>query len=202
MRTKRVLLTPFAAGLALVALMILIASLTSAQLAQATPPLQIQEAVDPQTLSPAEAIPPVTFPAGDSPFYARDEISVHPEPPEAYRPTEICAEVVNQTGEFQEAELEFSVAGFGIRVPFEPVGAAVVEVPPHGPAQGCVTWVPPEPRHWGIQVRLLVEGHPPQISQRIIDVWEPLVPGEPDAMTFQIGPLGEGAGTVSLGRVT
>ena len=201
MRTKRVLLTPFAAGIALVALFALIASLTSAQLAQATPPLQIEEAADPQTLAPAESVPPVTFPAGDWPFYAHDAISVHPEPPEAYRPTRICAEVVNHTGEFQAAELEFSVATFGIRVPFTPVGGVVVEAPPWGAAQGCVTWVPPEPRHWCLQVRLFVGEHEPQISQRNIDVWEPLVPGEPDEMSFQVGPLGEAAGTVSLGLV-
>ncbi len=39
--------------------------------------------------------PPVTFPDGDWPWYAQEEITVLPEPPIAGQPTELCAEVVN-----------------------------------------------------------------------------------------------------------
>ena len=39
--------------------------------------------------------PPVTFPDGDWPWYAQEEITVLPEPPIAGQPTELCAEVIN-----------------------------------------------------------------------------------------------------------
>ncbi|MFN2286132.1 MAG: hypothetical protein ACK2UQ_17085, partial [Anaerolineae bacterium] len=94
----------------------------------------------------------VTFPLGDWPWYAQEEITVHPAPPVAGQPTEVCAEVVNHDPDNpHSAVLVFSIANFGIGVPFHPVGEAPVTVPPGGATTGCVVWVPPEPGHWCIQ---------------------------------------------------
>jgi hypothetical protein len=159
-------------------------------LAQATRPLHIQEGVVLDDSIPATNHISVTFPGGLS--YAHPAITIHPKPPRAHHPTEICAEVVNHGPITQIVELEFAVGNFGIGVPFEPVGATPVEVLPYDVARGCVIWVPPEPQHWCIEARLYVEGLEPQRVQRNIDVWESLVPGDENATVFQVGPFPEG----------
>jgi hypothetical protein len=154
-------------------------------------------------LVPIEKLPPpVTFPEGDWPWYAQEEILVRPEPPIAGRPTELCAEVINHDTHPHTVTLEFSVANFGIGVPFTPVGRTDVVVPPGGQALGCVVWVPPTPDHWCIQVRIVGPYYDPHmISQRNVDVDEPLVPGEPHALRFPVGnPTGETV-TITLGLI-
>ena len=37
----------------------------------------------------------ITFPPGDWPWYAQEEITVHPAPPVAGQPAEVCAAVIN-----------------------------------------------------------------------------------------------------------
>ncbi|MBN1873639.1 MAG: hypothetical protein JXA33_05375 [Anaerolineae bacterium] len=140
----------------------------------------------------------VTFPQGDWPWYAQEEITVHPDPPLPGSPVKLCAIVVNQDlTQVHIATLEFRVANFGIGVPFTPVGTVEVAVPPGGNARGCVVWVPPEPGHWCIEVALLQpDGSEPERSQRNIDIWEPLVPGESHTLSFPVGPLTNG------GRIT
>ncbi|MGC9348315.1 MAG: hypothetical protein ACP5JG_09280 [Anaerolineae bacterium] len=140
----------------------------------------------------------VIFPPGDWPWYAQGEISVTPELPRVDEPMRICATVINQdAAAAHPAQLVFDVAAFGIGVPFHPVGEAEVMVPPGGEASGCVVWIPPEPGHWCIQVRLFQPNFDPQISQRNIDIWEPLVPGEPHELVFPVGPF-ETEGYVSF----
>ena len=48
-----------------------------------------------------------------------------------------------------------------------------------------------EPGNWGIEVLLFQEDtREPLRSLRNIDLWEPLVPGEPHDLVFPVGPLG------------
>ncbi|MBN1640986.1 MAG: hypothetical protein JXA09_07105, partial [Anaerolineae bacterium] len=141
----------------------------------------------------AHRYPPVVFPEGPWPWYAQDEISVYPEPPLAGQPTEICAQVVNVDPLHAHwALLEFAIADFGIGLPFEAIDAVEVIVPPGGEATGCIVWVPPEPRKWCIEVRLINEGFEPLISRRNVDADEPLMPNMPHELIFPVAnPLGE-----------
>jgi hypothetical protein len=96
--------------------------------------------------------------------------------------------------------LQFGVAPFGIGVPFLPIGNVEVVVPPGGYVTGCTMWISPEEGRWGIEVLLFQEGaQEPYRSLRNIDLWEPLVPGEPHDLVFQVGPFdGEGLVTFNL----
>ncbi|MCJ7661680.1 MAG: hypothetical protein MUO67_21240, partial [Anaerolineales bacterium] len=135
---------------------------------------------------------PVTFLDGPWPWYAQEEISVNPEPPILGQPVELCAEVVsNDPANVHVVELAFGVAPFGIGRPFEPIGAVEVVVPPNMGALGCVGWIPPEPGPWAFEVRLFVGEFEPQRSLRVVDLWEPLVPGKEDQRQFVVGPFEE-----------
>jgi hypothetical protein len=153
---------------------------------------------------PALAQPgPVVFPPGDWPWYAQEEIVVHPEPPVKGQLAELCATVINEDPvDAHPVTLAFGIAEFGIGMPFEPVGQVELEVPPGGEATGCVVWVPPEPGHWCVEVLLTQPGVPePQRSLRNVDLDEPLVPGEPHTLFFPVrNPLAEAA-TIDLGLV-
>ena len=83
MRIRRMVVTPLVAGAALAAVLLLVVSLTSAQLAQATPPLLIEGAVPENSIS-APALISVTFPGGLP--YAHPAITVHPKPLRAHHP--------------------------------------------------------------------------------------------------------------------
>jgi hypothetical protein len=195
MKTKRIVLATTMAVTAIAASFLLIAALASAKEVARYP------AAEP--LSPNQ-LPPVTFPRGDWPWYAQEEITVDPEPPIAHHPTKLCAWVVsNDPVNLYTVTLEFSVANFGISVPFTRVGMVDVMVPAGSHAMGCVVWTPPEPGHWCMQA-VIHQGkeYPPAIdqftiSQRNIDIWEPLVPGEEHQTQFPVGPLPDG-GRVSL----
>ncbi len=193
-RTRRIVLAMGVVATAIVASLLLMAALTSAQAAKGTESPRALEQIaasSEHSLASTQDIS-VTFPPGDWPWYAQEEITVHPEPPIAGRPTELCAEVINQDPTNPHTvTLEFSVANFGIGVPFTPVGQTDVTVPSGGDAKGCVIWVPPKPGHWCIQVAIKYEQYPPQISQRNIDIWEPLVPGQEHEFPFPVGPFAE-----------
>jgi len=145
------------------------------------------------TLRATQAVS-ITFPPGNWPWYAQDEITVKPEPPLVGRPTEICATVVNQDLTAPHpATLEFRIANFGIGVPFTPIGVAHVIVPPGGTRRGCVVWVPPPDGPWCIELLLRQPGDKdPQRSQRNIDIWEPLAPGGQHTLRVPVGPLETG----------
>ncbi len=144
---------------------------------------------------------PIRFPYGNWPWYAQGEIFVNPEPPIPGRLVEICAQVVNDDVNMPHAALlEFGVAPLGIGVPYRPIGAQEVVVPPAGSSTGCAVWTDPEPGRWGIEVLLSQEGsQEPMRSLRNLDLWEPLVPGEPHELVFQVGPFeSEGIVTFTL----
>jgi hypothetical protein len=148
------------------------------------------------------SFPRVTFPGGDWPWYAQEEISVHPEPPIAGQPTELCAEVVNHDPLHERAvSIEFAVANFGIGLPFTPVGRADVLVPPDGHAIGCTIWVPPTPDHWCIEARLLQDDDLYMISQRNVDVDEPLAPNVSHARAFPVSNPTSKSVTITLGLI-
>lgn len=202
MRARKISVSFLVGTVGIAASFLLITALASAQRGLALPPPSAQERGNAQPLgglSSAQALS-VTFPPGPWPWYAQEEISVRPEPPVPGRPTELCAEVVNQDpGNSYTVTLEFSVARFGIGVPFMPVGQTDVIVPPGGGARGCVIWVPPDPGHWCIQAAIKVGRYEPLISQRNIDIWEPLVPNEPHDLVFPVGPMpAEGHVTFTL----
>ena len=140
------------------------------------------------TLSPNRpAQEPVIFPPDPGwPGYAQREITVHPEPPIPGQPTEVCAWVVNTTADPQVVTLDFGIANFGIGLDFGPIGTRTIQVPPFSKARACVVWIPRVPGHWCIQAILRQMGFPNQVSQRNIDVWEALVPGEPAYTVFPV----------------
>ena len=137
--------------------------------------------------------PPVVFlhdPAW--PPYAQTEITVFPDPPNAGQPTEICVWVVNHSAVSQTVTIELAFANFGIGLPFTPIGARTITIPPGREAKVCLHWIPPEPGHWCLQAMLHVANFPVQISQRNIDIWETLLPGAPNFTEFLVGnPLTE-----------
>jgi len=135
---------------------------------------------------------PLRFPIGDWPWYAQGEIYLNPEPPLPGSPVEICTEVVNDDPEAPHiAWLQFGIAPLGIGVPYELFGETEIMVPAGGIAMGCIGFVFPDLELYGIEVLLFQEGaQEPLRSLRNIDLWEPLVPGEPHELVFQVGPLG------------
>jgi hypothetical protein len=173
------------------ACLVLLATLALAQPAWAMAPLYAQEGSAVSTagdLGPRQE-GPVVFPQDDWPWYAQEEISVHPEPPIPGHLTELCATVINlDPVEAHPATLLFGIAEFGIGMPFDPVGQAEVVVPPGGEATSCVVWVPPEPGPWCVEVVLRQPNVPEdQRSLRNLDLDEPLVAGEPHTRSFQVG---------------
>ncbi len=197
MKTRRIVFTTAAVATAAAISLLLMTALASAQIVEGTEIPHAQSDA-PSLDALASSALSVTFPLEEGPWYAQREISVDPEPPVVHQATHICAEVVNHTSSPQTVLLEFSVANFGIGVPFHHVGQDVVTVPPFGAAQGCVVWMPPKRGHWCIQARLVVKDQKDQISQRNIDVWEPLVPGQPHQEVFPVGPLTDNEGHVTL----
>jgi hypothetical protein len=198
MSTRRVALFTTAI-LAAAAFSLLLASVLASAQQSAEPP--VVDSIDTASLHAAE-IPSVTFPSGDWPWYAQGEIGVHPEPPMPGHPTELCAAIINEhPTQGYTPTLEFSVADFGIGTRFDPVGTTEVVVPPGGEAVGCVAWIPPEEARWNIQVRLIVDGYDDQISQRNVDLDEPLQPDTPHGRTFMVRNPSDEHVTVTLGLV-
>jgi len=129
----------------------------------------------------------VTFPDGDWPWYAQSEITIQPEPPIPGQPAEICVEVINlDPAVAREADLQFGIAPLGIGIVYEPVGLVHVLIPPDGFAHECISWVPPHPGKWGIEVLILQEGLDPERSLHNFDVDEPLKSLEPHQLVFPV----------------
>ena len=105
------------------------------------------------------------------PFFAESEIHVHPYPPRAGEPTEICVELTNISDDPHAVRVFFSVADFGIGLPFAPIEEPLEEViPPHETRVVCTHWVPPEDGHFCVQIELETEGpYARQFSQRNLE---------------------------------
>jgi hypothetical protein len=151
--------------------------------------------------------PPVPIHRPKDPIYAESEIGVDPYPVIPGQPAKLSVEVRNPTDEPRIVMATFSIAPFGIGLPFKEdyisPNPIRIYVPPHGAARGHVVWTPPEWRgKFCVRVELQDEGHRPVWSQRNIDVAEPLRPGEPHSLTFQVGtwPYSEPV-TITLGLI-
>ena len=136
--------------------------------------------------------PPVPVHRPRDPVYAESEIGVDPYPVIPGQPTLLSVEVFNPTDTDRFVTVTFSIAHFGIGLPFSPANIAPnpirVFVPKFGAARGHVIWTPPNWRgKFCVRVTLEMPGHEPIWSQRNIDVGEPLRPGVPHAMTFLVG---------------
>ncbi|MBN2391882.1 MAG: hypothetical protein JXR84_14235, partial [Anaerolineae bacterium] len=149
--------------------------------------------------------PPVPVHRPRDPVYAESEIGVDPYPAIPGQPTKLSVEVFNPTDQDRIVTVTFSIANFGIGLPFGTANIAPnpihIFVPKFGAATGHVIWTPPDfGGHFCVRVTLEMEGHEPIWSQRNIDVGEPLRPGEPHARTFLVGagPY-TGPVTVNLG---
>jgi hypothetical protein len=136
--------------------------------------------------------PPVPIHRPKDPIYAESEIFVDPYPVLHGVPTKLGVEVFNPTAQDQVVTATFSIANFGIGLPFTTSHIAPnpirVFVPAHGAARGHVVWTPPS---WHgkfcVRVTLQMDGYEPVWSQRNIDVGEPLRPGQPHQLVFPVG---------------
>jgi hypothetical protein len=176
------------AALVAVALLLAAPSAVGGSTTASLPPEPESQPADTSPPNRVEQSEPVIFPPDLGwPEYAQREITVDPEPPIPGQPTEVCAWVVNTTGTTQTVTLDFGVANFGIGLPFTPIGARTIEVPPFSKVKACVVWIPREPGHWCLQV-LLKQGEqwPILRSQRNIDIWEALKPDVPALTVFPV----------------
>jgi uncharacterized membrane protein len=151
--------------------------------------------------------PPVPIHRPRDPVYAEAEIGVDPYPVIAGQPVQLSVEVHNPTSQDEIVAATFSIAPFGIGLPFNPNDITPnpihIFVPANGAARGYVLWEPPAWRgKFCVRVELQAEGQLPVWSQRNIDVGEPLRPGEPHELDFPVGtwPHTEPV-TVTLGLV-
>ncbi len=151
--------------------------------------------------------PPVPIHRPGDPIYAESEIGVDPYPAIPGLPVKLSVEVFNPTDTDEIVTATFSVAAFGIGLPFDTAyvvpNPIQIFVPANGAARGFVVWEPPD---WSgkfcVKVVLEMDGHEPIWSQRNIDVGEPLQPGVPHDLVFEVG-IGDLAqeSTVTLGLV-
>jgi len=205
MKTRSMLTILRAVGFAAFAafiLMIAFASAGSGVLSQSStqPPESVISSVNSD--QPLAAIS-VTFPSGDWPWYAQEEISIFPAPPIPGQPAEICAVVQNHhPNQERHAILQFGTALLGIGLPYDPVGDVEVAVPASGFARGCITWVPPHPGNWGVEALIFQDGMiEPERSLRNVDMSEPLQSNVPHGLVFQVQNPFDHPVTVTLGMV-
>ena len=146
--------------------------------------------------------PPVILHRYPDPIYAEREISVHPYPPNAGEPTEVCVELTNPTAVPMDVDVQFLWANFGIGIPFTPInGLRPVHLPPHSVVRECIHWVPPVTGHLCLEVELYINNELSQRSQRNIDVNEPLEPLTHHSMVFPVGNPFEHPVDIHLGAI-
>jgi hypothetical protein len=136
--------------------------------------------------------PPVPVHRPKDPIYAETEIGVDPYPAVAGQPVKLSVEVFNPTPSNRIVTASFSIAPFGIGLPFTTTHIAPnpiqIFVPAHGAARGHVMWQPPA---WAgkfcVRVELRIAGYEAVWSHRNIDVGEPLKAGQPHSLVFPVG---------------
>jgi len=142
--------------------------------------------------------PPLEPRHPEDPPYAQREIEIDPYPLEVGRRTQVCATLNNPSPVDQTVTVEFSLADFGIGLPFtrisHPDNPQTVTIPAYGSRTVCISYVPTHPGHVCVQIRISKRGYKDVFSQRNLDVVEPLRPGETDTLEFPLGnPLGHTA---------
>jgi len=134
--------------------------------------------------------PPVPIHIPGDPVYAESEIFVDPYPVQINMPTLLGAIVHNPTNVPQTITVTFSVAHFGIGMPFSITGiltpTMVVNVPPNGAARVSTRWIAQYRGLVCVQIQLQSAGHDPIISRRNIDVGEPLKLGVPHSRIIEV----------------
>lgn len=137
---------------------------------------------------------------GDLP-YAESEISINPYPPRAGEPVEICTRLFNYSAVTQTVDVYFQAANFGIGLPFAPIAHRQVSLPPHSEQLICQMWVPSYGGHFCVQIVLYTREYGEVISQRNLDVAEPLRPGVMDRFVFPVGNPTPQPATITLGLI-
>jgi hypothetical protein len=150
--------------------------------------------------------PPVPVHRPKDPVYAESEIGVDPYPVIPGQPVHLSVEVFNPTAQDRIVTTTFSIAPFGIGLPFSTTHITPnpirIFVPAHGAARGHVVWLPPDwVGKFCIKVTLQMAGQEPIWSQRNIDVGEPLRPGQPHDLVFPVGNPTDETATIELGLV-
>ena len=136
--------------------------------------------------------PPVPIHIPNDPIFAESEIGIDPYPAIPGIPTTLSVELFNPTNDDHIITAMFSVAPFGIGLPFNSnditPNPVQIYVPANSAARAQVVWTPPD---WGgkfcVRVTLEMEGYEPVWSQRNVDVGEPLEPGVPHELLFLVG---------------
>jgi hypothetical protein len=158
-----------------------------------TPVVDVEAFIDGRLVGGIRKIfrPPVPVHRPQDPVYAESEIMVFPYPVIPGEPVELGVEVFNPAEQDQVVTATFSIAQFGIGLPFSPANIAPnpiqIFVPAGGAARGFVIWQPQGLQgKFCVRVTLQVPGHEPVWSQRNIDVGEPLQPGMPHSLHFPV----------------
>jgi hypothetical protein len=114
--------------------------------------------------------------------------------------------VFNPTNIAQDITVMFSVANFGIGMPFGTTGITTptqtIQVPPNGVSRVKTYWNASQPGHFCVQIQLQSAGHDPVYSRRNIDVGEPLRPDAAHSRIIEIrNPLSRIA-TIAMGLIS
>ena len=159
-----------------------------------TPIIDIEAYADGQLIGGFRKIfrPPVPIHRPHDPIYAESEIGIDPYPVVPGLPTLLSVEVFNPTDEDHLVTATFSIAPFGIGLPFNTSNISPnpvqIYVPAKGAARAKAIWLPPD---WHgkfcVKVTLEMEGHASIWSQRNIDIGEPLEPGVQHDLIFPVG---------------
>ena len=149
--------------------------------------------------------PPVPVHPPQDPMYAESEIFVDPYPTRLGLPTTLGALVFNPTGAAQQVTVTFSVAHFGIGMPFTTANiltpTMVVNIPPHGMVRVQTMWIAQFQGHACVQIMIQSAGHEPVYSQRNIDVGEPLSPDRPHTRLIEVRNPTNEVVTITLGLI-
>ncbi len=146
--------------------------------------------------------PPVPVHRSSDPIYAESEILIQPYPPRAGEPVEFAVELRNPTDQPQQTRVQFSVAPFGIGLPFTPIDVVTPTLPAESLTIPRIMWVPPLGGLWCFQVEISIVGTEYIVySQRNIDVDEPLEPFITHNRSFLVGNPTNVPITISLGLV-
>jgi hypothetical protein len=221
MRTKRVLLAVAVAWVAIMAVLLVVASFAEARdaLTLSVGYAHDEDAARPQdreshinnafVIGGSQEIHTalVTLRRPTDPVYAGSEIGVDPYPVIPDHPTKLSIQVSNPTDRDQVVTATFSIAPFGIGLPFRATHIVPnpirILVPARGAARGHVTWHPLAWRgQFCVRVTIELEGYGPIWTQRNVDVGGPLRPGRPHRLTFPVGAWPHTTSvTVALGLV-